>query len=224
MDDNGFRLWERHAILAYLAKRDESIYPSDVKQRARVDQMLSFDARTFQPAVAAFVHPTAFERQMASAAAREALKGPMTQLDAALGSSFVAGSFFSIADIALHCSLSSLELMADGEKILCEYSNVARWYGECKERADCKTANAFFEEWKVEKQSEAQRLCAAQDDANELWLTIIGFVQGVFHAVDTDGNGVLDRQELKAAATKVFAAVMDRTTGGQASRMPAAFA
>ncbi|KAJ8971671.1 hypothetical protein NQ317_011901 [Molorchus minor] len=50
LDDNGFLLGDSHAIMIYLVEmygKDRSLYPDDVKKRARINQMLHFDCGTF---------------------------------------------------------------------------------------------------------------------------------------------------------------------------------
>lgn len=50
LDDNGFYLWESHAICAYLVDRygrtaaDEQLYPRQLAQRARINQRLHFSS------------------------------------------------------------------------------------------------------------------------------------------------------------------------------------
>ncbi|XP_046398088.1 glutathione S-transferase 1-like isoform X2 [Ischnura elegans] len=50
--DDGFVLWDSHAIVGYLANKygkDDSLYPKDPKARAIVDEMLHFDNGTLFP-------------------------------------------------------------------------------------------------------------------------------------------------------------------------------
>lgn len=52
MDTDGFVIWDSHAILTYLVSRygkDDSLYPSDVKKRATIDQRLHFDSNVLNP-------------------------------------------------------------------------------------------------------------------------------------------------------------------------------
>lgn len=53
LDDDGFRLWESHAIMQYLAdkKGEELLYPKDVQRRADINRWLFWSAYHFTPAV-----------------------------------------------------------------------------------------------------------------------------------------------------------------------------
>lgn len=52
IDDKGFYLSESQAISIYLVNqyaKNDRLYPEDAQQRARVDQMLNFDASSLFP-------------------------------------------------------------------------------------------------------------------------------------------------------------------------------
>ncbi|XP_072375936.1 glutathione S-transferase 1-like, partial [Diabrotica undecimpunctata] len=47
LDDDGFVVWDSHAIMMYLGEKygnDNSLYPKDIKKRALINQKLLFDA------------------------------------------------------------------------------------------------------------------------------------------------------------------------------------
>lgn len=49
LDDDGFYLADSHAINAYLVQKygkDDSLYPKNLKERAKVDERLHFDNGT----------------------------------------------------------------------------------------------------------------------------------------------------------------------------------
>lgn len=46
MDDDGFAVWDSHAIIVYLVSKygkNDALYPKDFKKRAIIDQRLHFD-------------------------------------------------------------------------------------------------------------------------------------------------------------------------------------
>ncbi len=106
IDDDGFVLWESHAILRYLANKAgaEDIYPEDPRTRARVDQWLDWQGAHQAQAIRDLVKITikakhAPDPTLLAAAEAEAdmLFGI---LDGALaGGGYVAGEAFTIADI-----------------------------------------------------------------------------------------------------------------------------
>lgn len=52
MDDDGFVIWDSHAINAYLVGKygkDDSLYSKDLKKRAVIDQRLHFDSNVLFP-------------------------------------------------------------------------------------------------------------------------------------------------------------------------------
>lgn len=53
LDDEGFILWESHAIMQYLADRTpgQTIYPQEIHARAEVNRWLFWSAYHFAPAV-----------------------------------------------------------------------------------------------------------------------------------------------------------------------------
>lgn len=47
VDDDGFTIWDSHAIMIYLVSKyakDDSLYPTDLKKRALIDQRLHFES------------------------------------------------------------------------------------------------------------------------------------------------------------------------------------
>lgn len=54
LDDDGYILWDSHAINTYLVEKygkDDSLYPKDLKKRGRVDQRLHFNSGVLFPAM-----------------------------------------------------------------------------------------------------------------------------------------------------------------------------
>lgn len=55
LDDDGFILTESRAIATYLAEKyfpeGHSLYPKDIKQRARINELLQFDGSSLYPRI-----------------------------------------------------------------------------------------------------------------------------------------------------------------------------
>ncbi len=106
IDDDGFVLWESHAILRYLANKSgaDTLYPHEPRARARVDQWLDWQGAHQAQAVRDLVKMTIKaksapdpSRLTAAEAEADLLFGI---LDCALADGgFVAGVSFTIADI-----------------------------------------------------------------------------------------------------------------------------
>ncbi|EFA06571.1 glutathione S-transferase 1 [Tribolium castaneum] len=131
--DGDFTVWDSHAIGPYLAKthgKDDTLYPTDPKEKALVDQRLYFDCGTLYPRIRQICFPVLFLGE------DEILDEHKTALDEALGfldiflegNSFVAGDKLTVADCSLVASVSSI--VAVGWDIT-PYSNVASWLARC---------------------------------------------------------------------------------------------
>lgn len=65
LDDNGNILWDSHAICTYLIGKyatDDSLYPKDLYERAKVDQRLHFDSGILFPRLRAVGYRIFFEK------------------------------------------------------------------------------------------------------------------------------------------------------------------
>lgn len=61
LDDDGFYIWDSHAISTYLVGKygkDDSLYPRDLHKRAIIDQRLHFDSGILFPRLGAIVVST----------------------------------------------------------------------------------------------------------------------------------------------------------------------
>jgi glutathione S-transferase len=113
VEDDGFVLWESNAIARYLADKERSgLWPVPVKERALVDQWLTWQAAELNPtwvyAVNAllrknpsFNNPSDLERSVTNwTKAMRVLEGRLAETG-----SFVANGRFSLADIAIGLSV-----------------------------------------------------------------------------------------------------------------------
>ena len=109
IEDNGFVLWESHAIVRYLASQHGigTLAPADLKQRALANQWMEWANSTIYPDVIVtcflgLIRTPAKDRNVAAieAAARRAGEN-LAILDAQLaGRSYILGDQLTVADIA----------------------------------------------------------------------------------------------------------------------------
>lgn len=107
MDEDGFILWESHAILRYLAaKQGPHWYPADLRQRAIVDQWLDWTVAEFQDPVrklffALHVNPGSSPEQVPQVEAEAAQAANILEGQLHDTGAYVAGTQPTIADCAI---------------------------------------------------------------------------------------------------------------------------
>jgi glutathione S-transferase len=138
LDDDGFHLWESHAIMQYLADRSpgQAVYPQDVRARADVNRWLFWSAYHFTPAVGLISRERISKRMVGGSGAPdpgeiergEALLAAAARvLDAHLAArQWIAQDRLTLADLALaaplmHTAAAQLPVMG--------YENLQRWFG-----------------------------------------------------------------------------------------------
>lgn len=135
IDDDGFVLWESNTIIRYFAasRGAESLYPSDPRRRARVDQWIDWQATDLNGswgyAFMALVRQSPAHRDAAAIAASAAnWAQKMTILERQLESTggFVAGAAFTLADVPIGLS-------------------VRRWFGTPISHPDYPAVTAYYE-------------------------------------------------------------------------------
>ncbi len=155
LDDGDLRLTESSAILKYLAdKFDLPAYPKDLKQRAKVNEMMDwFNTNFYRDYGYGFIYPQIFahhkrpgaEVQEATVAwGKERSKGWLAVLnDHWLGPDkpYLCGDQITIADYF------GIGLLTLGEIIRCDFSaypNVQRWVGNMKRLPSWPKVNEVF--------------------------------------------------------------------------------
>lgn len=104
IDDAGFMLYESRAICRYLNdKASGKLVPTDLQQRARMNQWLSVEQSNFSPNAMKFVYHYALKRNQ-DAAVLEGAAAMLDKVYAALAvplasQPFLAGESFTLADI-----------------------------------------------------------------------------------------------------------------------------
>ncbi|MBV8625091.1 MAG: glutathione S-transferase [Herbaspirillum sp.] len=138
IDDGGFVLWESNTILRYLAAQygaggAASLYPADVRQRARVDQWIDWQAsdlnRSWSQAFMALVRKSPdYEDARLVAASIANWTRYMRVLEQQLQhtGAYVAGADFTLADIPVGLSVN-------------------RWFGTPFEHPDLPAVAAYYE-------------------------------------------------------------------------------
>ena len=134
LDDDGFILWESHAIMRYLARRQqaESLYPGEPRHVAKVDQWLDWQAAHLAQAVRDLVRLTI---KATAPAPAELLAKAEAEADDLFGivdttlrtSSYVAGSTFTLADIPIGVAVRRWTTLPVKRASLPE---LARWFDE----------------------------------------------------------------------------------------------
>jgi glutathione S-transferase len=143
LEDGDFRLTESSAILKYLAdKQNSPSYPKDLRQRARVNEMMDWlNTNLYREFAYGMVYPQAFpthkrrsEEAQASTLAwsAERSQGWLKILDERLigpGKSYLCGERITIADYM------GAEVVGVGELIGCtfsQYANISHWMDRMK--------------------------------------------------------------------------------------------
>eukprot|EP01088_Endostelium_zonatum_P005286 TRINITY_DN1683_c0_g1_i1.p1 TRINITY_DN1683_c0_g1~~TRINITY_DN1683_c0_g1_i1.p1 ORF type:complete len:225 (+),score=42.78 TRINITY_DN1683_c0_g1_i1:91-765(+) len=120
IDDGGFTLAESHAIMTYLCTKHKLTkwYPTDLKQRAKVDEYLNFHHNYTRYATADIFRPTLMALLMKgktdftpkkSERFEDALK--VLEHNLSQGHKFIVGDEPTIADLAAYCEFDQLEYL-----------------------------------------------------------------------------------------------------------------
>ncbi|KAH8357748.1 hypothetical protein KR200_002818 [Drosophila serrata] len=144
LDDNGFYLYDSHAINSYLVSKygkDDSLYPKDLQKRAIVDQRLHYDSSVVTSTGRAITHPLFWENNSQIPQARiDALEGVYKNLNLFLESAdYLAGDNLTIADFHVTAAMTGFVvfLPVDASK----YPKLAAWVQRIKELPYYEKAN-----------------------------------------------------------------------------------
>lgn len=139
IEDDGFALWESHAILRYLAEKDpdKRLTSEDFRTRAAIDQWMDWQCAHLAPAIRSLVvlvikprrtKPTAEEIE----AARQEIIPLLRLVDRELEKrDHMAGNAFTIADIPMAISFNIWKIM---EPEWAGFPALEAWYSRINRR------------------------------------------------------------------------------------------
>ncbi|XP_068143677.1 glutathione S-transferase 1 [Drosophila tropicalis] len=136
LNDNGFIIWESHAVITYLVdkygKSDLELYPKDAVKRAVVNQRLYFDATVLFASLAAVSGP--FWRSGVTVVPQEKLDAVQEALrltEVLLSDTHIAGNTLTLADFSAATMVTSLPAVVDIDSV--KYPKVLAWLERIKQ-------------------------------------------------------------------------------------------
>jgi len=138
IEDDGFVLWESHAIMRYIADKNKARkwYPTEPKARASVEKWLDWNHTRLNPEVTTIVMNTIIfgdkGDKLAVVAAKKSLEKVLPVLERALQSEhYLSGPEPTISDLSIVSTVSHLEMCNHD---LSSYPAIGKWYGNMKRR------------------------------------------------------------------------------------------
>jgi glutathione S-transferase len=136
LEDDGFVLWESHAIMQYLADKTprQTLYPSEIRARADVNRWLFWSGQHFSPAIGILNWEHVIKGLLGAGAPdpAEVRRGEQLVreiggvLDAHLaGREWICGDAVSLADIAIAAPLAATQ---PAKLPVTDLANVQRWF------------------------------------------------------------------------------------------------
>ncbi|CAG4962462.1 unnamed protein product [Parnassius apollo] len=143
LTDDDFAIWDSHAIAVYLLtlhSNNKSLYPTDAKKRAVIDQRLHFDSGILFPSLRGALEPVLFKGEKAiRPEALEKIKSAYDFSEKFLINTWMAGNDLTLADICCVSSISTLnEIIPIDAKL---YPQLTAWFERCKEQEFYKKGN-----------------------------------------------------------------------------------
>lgn len=138
LQDGNFALYESRAMCRYLNdKVNGPLVPSDLRDRARVEQWISIETSNFSGPAMKFVFHHVFKREQTP----QTLETATGQLDTALGimekqlatNPFIAGTAFSLADISFMPYIE-YAMMTPAKEQFARHPFVSAWWSKISER------------------------------------------------------------------------------------------
>ena len=138
LEDDGFLLYETHAMCRYLdARAGGALMPGDIRARALVDQWMSIESANFSSHAMKFVYHYLLKFEQSA----EVLGHAAAALDRALGvlakelsaKPYIAGEAFTLADI---CYMPYFEycVLTPAEAHISKHPRVLSWWSRVRDR------------------------------------------------------------------------------------------
>ncbi|XP_033222659.1 glutathione S-transferase 1-like [Belonocnema kinseyi] len=132
--EDGFILWDSHAIMCYLSNKyakDDSLYPKDLQLRAKVDQFLQFDNGHLFSSFVSIARPIfLFGDTNAPEEKIQKINNAYDVLEKLLeGRNWLVGDCYTLADISCVSTMSAYTAL----RPLDNYPNIQAWTKRCEE-------------------------------------------------------------------------------------------
>lgn len=144
MHDGDFELYESRAICRYISEKASSaLIPSDLRDRARMEQWISVETSNFTPPVMKFIYHGIFQRTQTPETLATATEQTTTALDIMerqlANTPYLAGGTFSLADI---CFMPYIEyaMSTQAKELFTSHPHVSAWWNKISERPTWKKA------------------------------------------------------------------------------------
>lgn len=162
LDDNGDVIWESHAIITYIVDKyasDDSLYPKDLYQRARVNQRLFFNSGTLaQRIFMIFRHAFGGGTEL-SQEIIDKINDAYKLLEAFLTDPYLVGDQLTVCDISVATTVSLLKTFVPPDDE--QYPNTVAWLDRIYETVPS------FGEINDERNQEIHGLLTARMDNNK---------------------------------------------------------
>lgn len=133
IEDNGFTLAESDAIIRYLAtKHNSTLYPTDIKERAKVDEWIDYASKHISIPMSKIMYNTYFYKKANTEIDERSLQDGhsflnknLPQVEKQLSSNpYITGNNITLADMTLLSALDPSELSKVDLSI---YPNITKW-------------------------------------------------------------------------------------------------
>jgi glutathione S-transferase len=133
LNDNGFHLGERGAIMKYLVAKyapGHDLYPDDLKKQAQIDWLLLFDVGTLYAYMREYLYPHLFFGKEKSEDLEKVFKEKLGVLEGFLGDKkYICGDKITLADLSLIATINFSEL-ADYD--ISDFKKLVKWKAQLK--------------------------------------------------------------------------------------------